>query len=98
MKKSNLKKRGEAGYKRLGKVRPVDMQRTSMCIQCVQGGGGRRSHETYQEAIKVWCLADSKNGYILNFEVYNGQAEPSNTAEEDQEISELWAYVVMSLS
>ena len=51
-----------------------------------------------KRAIKVWCLADSKNGYILNFEVYNGQAEPSNTAEEDQEISELWAYVVMSLS
>ena len=28
-----------------------------------------------KRGIKVWCLADSSNGFVANFEVYTGRGE-----------------------
>ena len=104
--------RGETGYDRLGKVRPV--------IECVQKAmreayipsrdivvdeamipfQGRSSLKQFmpmkpvKRGIKVWCLADSSNGFVANFEVYTGRGED---VPEDAETT-LGARVVISLT
>ena len=61
---------------------------------------GRSSIKQYMKSkpvkrgIKVWCLADSANGYIANFDVYTGKGE--EIGENDE--SSLGARVVISLS
>ena len=85
--------RGEKGYDRLFKVRPVlnaTLENSQRCYSpnkhiAVDEGmiafKGRLSFWQYMPAkptkygIKVWMAADSKNGYVVNFDVYLGSKE-----------------------
>ena len=89
---STLTQRGQPGYDRLGKVRPVMKalkerflaNYSPNCEQAVDEAmisfQGRSSLKQYLPAkpvkrgIKVWCRADSHNGYLSEIQVYTGQS------------------------
>ena len=94
---STLAKRGQQGYDRLGKVRPMlnaiktsvmDNYQPSRDIVVdeamipFQGQSCLKQflpNKPVKQGIKVWCLADSTNGYVHNFDVYTGKG--SNSSE-----------------
>ena len=94
---STLAKRGQQGYDRLGKVRPVlnaikasimdnyQPSRDIVVDEAMIPFQGQSSLKQYlpnkpvKRGIKVWCLADSTNGYVQNFNVYTGKG--SNSSE-----------------
>ena len=83
--------RGEPGYDRLGKVRPIMEQLQKKFLELYQPHcenaideamipfQGRSSLKQYMPAkpvkrgIKVWCRADSHNGYMCEMQVYTWQ-------------------------
>ena len=87
-----LMQRGEPGYDRLGKVRPVinsisqtltscyNIARDVVVDEAMIPFQGRSTMKQYlpkkpvKRGIKVWCLADSCNGYVQRFDVYTGQS------------------------
>ena len=48
-----------------------------------------------KRGIKVWCLADSKTGYVQKFEIYTGKKEEGLLPDEE---TALGARVVLSLT
>ena len=90
---TDLPVRGEPGYDRLGKVRPmIDAfqerfianympNREQAVDEAMIPFQGRSSLKQYlpakpvKRSIKVWCRADSHNGYLCEFQVYTGRAE-----------------------
>ena len=85
--------RGEKGYDRLYKVRPVlnaVLENSQRCYSpnkhiAIDEGmiayKGRLSFQQYMPAkptkygIKLWMAADSRNGYVINYDVYLGSEE-----------------------
>ena len=94
---STLERRGQQGYDRLGKVRPVlnaikasimdnyQPSRDIVVDEAMIPFQGQSFHKQYlpnkpvKRGIKVWCLADSTNGYVQNYDVYTGKG--SNSSE-----------------
>ena len=88
---TTLTPRGQAGYDRLGKVRPVmekvqnkiyelyKPNRENAMDEAMIKCDGRNRLKQYMPAkpvkrgIKVWCRADSHNGYLCEFQVYTGR-------------------------
>ena len=93
---STLAKRGEQGYDRLGKVRPVinainasvknnyQPSRDIVVDEAMIPFQGESCLKQFlpkkpvKRGIKVWCLADSTNGYVHNFDVYTGKGSQSS--------------------
>ena len=90
---ATLPTRGEEGYDKLGKVRPI-IDAVSAAIRvsyapskeiavdeamiAFQGLSAIKQYmplKPVKRGIKVWCLADSNNGYIHAFDVYTGKTE-----------------------
>ena len=90
---TTLVPRGQPGYDRLGKVRPImdrvqekltglyKPHRENAMDEAMIKFQGRSSIKQYMPAkpvkrgIKVWCRADSHNGYICEFQVYTGKSD-----------------------
>ncbi|KAL1444320.1 hypothetical protein MTO96_045582 [Rhipicephalus appendiculatus] len=107
---SKEKKKGEDGYDRLAKLRPLinklnrsfQEEYLPSSYQAIDESmiafKGRSSMKKYlpmkpiKRGYKVWCRADSKSGYLLQFEVYEGKnaSRPANQS--------LGEHVVLSLS
>ncbi|XP_050049948.3 piggyBac transposable element-derived protein 4-like [Dermacentor andersoni] len=107
---SKEKKRGEDGYDRLAKLRPLidklnkkfQEEYSPSSHQAIDESmvafKGRSSMKQYipmkpiKRGYKVWCRADSKTGYLLQFQVYEGKnaQRPANQS--------LGEHVVLSLS
>ena len=74
-----------SGYDRLGKVRPIitylstkfaklyDPHKEVAVDEAMIKFQGRSSLKPVKRGIKVWVLADSRNGYLSKFEVYTGE-------------------------
>ncbi|KAL3223600.1 hypothetical protein MRX96_027275 [Rhipicephalus microplus] len=107
---SKEKKKGEDGYNRLGKLRPLinklnrsfQKEHLPSSHQAIDESmipfKGRSSMKQYlpmkpiKRGYKVWCRADSRTGYLLQFQVYEGKnaSRPANQS--------LGEHVVLSLS
>ena len=108
---ADLKKRGERGYDRIGKVRGVisilqtaqieayNMDKNAVVDEAMIPFKGRSCLKQYlknkpvKRGIKVWCLADSSNGFIQNFDIYTGKGSNS-----ESEGTTLGARVVLQLT
>ena len=92
---STLASPGSEGYDKLGKVWPLINAVVSKCQslynvhrdvsvdEAMIKFKGRSSLKQYlpvKRGFKVWCMADSTNGYISNFEVYTGKGETTEHA------------------
>jgi hypothetical protein len=79
--------RGEAGYDRLHKLRPVIDALNSrlkevyipssvMAVdESIVPSKGRSSMKPVRRGYKVWCLADSRTGFVSQFDIYSGRSD-----------------------
>lgn len=87
---SQLPQKGEPGYDRLGKVHEImdQVQQRFLtlyqphCENAIdeamipfQGRSSLMPAKPVKRGIKVWCRADSHNGYLCEFQVYTGRAD-----------------------
>ena len=98
---ADLIQRGEPGYDRLGNTISrtltdcYNVSKEIVVDEAMIPFQGRSSLKQYlpkkpvKRGIKVWCLADSSNGYVQRFDLYTGQS-----GEESDDDSGLGARVV----
>ena len=85
---TQLQKRGEPNYDRLGKIRPIML----ICKQAIDEAmipfQGRLAIKQYlpmkpiKRGLKVWVRADSHHGYYSEFSVYEGQSESAGSSQD----------------
>ena len=78
--------RSDAQHDKLHKVRPL--------VESMIPFKGRSALKQYmplkpiKRGYKVWCIADSKTGYVLNFEIYTGKQADADATPDDYGLGE----------